>query len=138
MKYLITSALPYANGPLHFGHLAGAYLPADVIVRHKRLLGNEVKFICGSDEHGVGIMLNADKEKVDYKTYVDKWHVDHKQLFEQYQIKFDFFGQTSEKYHEEEVVKWFNALYEKGLIETRDDQQLYCNDCKMSILRDLD
>ncbi len=130
MKYLITGALPYANGPLHFGHLAGAYLPADVIVRHKRLQGHEAMFICGSDEHGVAIMLNAQKEKRDYKEYVDHWHKEHLELFKKYDIHFDFFGQTSAEYHKKEVLTWFSILHEKGFIEPRDTAQLFCGDCK--------
>lgn len=129
MKYLVTSALPYANGPLHFGHLAGAYLPADIIVRHKKLIGHRVKFISGSDEHGVAIMLNAQKDKIDYKKYVDGWHKEHLELFKEYSIDFDFFGQTSSDYHEKEVIRWFNSLNEKGFIEPRESEQLYCKDC---------
>lgn len=129
-KYLVTSALPYANGPLHFGHLGGAYLPADIIVRHRRLQGHRVIYICGSDEHGVAIMLDANKQKKNYKEYVDEWHKNHKELFKKYQVDFDFFGQTSAKYHEEEVTNWFNKLNEKGLIGTKDNQQLFCKDCK--------
>ncbi|HLE10732.1 MAG: methionine--tRNA ligase [Bdellovibrionales bacterium RIFOXYD12_FULL_39_22] len=129
-KFLITAALPYANGPLHFGHLAGAYLPADVVVRHKRLQGQQVMFICGSDEHGVAIMLNAQKEKKNYKEYVDFWHKEHAELFARYDIKFDFFGQTSAKYHQEEVVEWFKLLHAKGYIAPKDTDQLFCSDCK--------
>ncbi|MCP4915141.1 MAG: methionine--tRNA ligase [Oligoflexia bacterium] len=129
-KYLITAALPYANGPLHFGHMAGAYLSADVFNRHKRLQGEKTLFICGSDEHGVAIMLNAKKAGEDYKKYVDGWHADHKKLFDSYGVKFDFFGQTSADYHAEEVVKWFHSLNDKGYIGTQDGQQLFCNDCK--------
>ena len=73
-KVLITSALPYANGPIHFGHLAGAYLCADAYNRHCKLMGRESLFICGSDEHGVAIMLNAKKAEMDYQEYVNKWH----------------------------------------------------------------
>lgn len=130
MKYFITSALPYANGALHFGHLAGAYLPADAITRHLRLLNHEVKFISGTDEHGVAIMLNAKKANKSYKDYVNYWHAQQKSLFDKFQVEFDFFGQTSSDYHAEEVRIWFNELYEKGFIETREDKQLFCNDCK--------
>ncbi len=130
MKYLITSALPYANGQLHFGHLAGAYLPADVITRHLRMMGNTVKYICGTDEHGVAIMLNAKKQGIDYQSYVDQWHKEDKELFFKYQVEFDFFGQTSKEYHHKEVLEWFNLLHQKGYIAPKDDQQLYCNDCK--------
>jgi len=129
-KVLITSALPYANGPLHFGHLAGAYLPADILTRHNRLLGKKVIHISGSDEHGVAIMLNANKVKKDYKSYVDEWHAKHKETFSKYKIEFDFFGQTSAKYHEEEVKKWFKNLFDAGMVGTKENQQLFCNDCK--------
>lgn len=129
-RYLITSALPYANGPLHFGHLAGVYLPADVFYRHTKLMGRKAIHISGSDEHGVAIMLNAQKAGKEYKEYVDEWHDSHKKLFDKYKVFFDFFGQTSADYHAEEVVPWFKAIHEKGLIGTKDSQQLYCKDCK--------
>ncbi|MGB0455081.1 MAG: methionine--tRNA ligase [Bacteriovoracaceae bacterium] len=129
-KELITAALPYANGPIHFGHLAGAYLPADIYHRHQKLMGKETLFICGSDEHGVAIMLNAKKAGMDYKEYVDKWHKEHSDLFKACGVEFDFFGQTSADYHAEEVVPWFNILNEKGLIESKENQQLFCNSCK--------
>lgn len=129
-RYLITSALPYANGPLHFGHLAGVYLPADVYYRHTKLMGRKAIHICGSDEHGVAIMLNAQKADKDYKTYVDEWHASHKALFDKFKVTFDYFGQTSADYHADEVVPWFKAIHEKGLIGTKDSQQLYCKDCK--------
>ncbi len=128
-RHLITAALPYANGPIHFGHLVGAYLPSDVYNRHRRLQGEKTLFICGSDEHGVAIMLNAKKAGEDYQSYVNKWHADHAEVFKEYGVEFDFFGQTSADYHAEETVKWFKDLHEKGYIEPRDGQQLYCNDC---------
>jgi methionyl-tRNA synthetase len=128
-KHLITSALPYANGPIHFGHLAGAYFPGDVYNRHQKMKGNKTLFICGSDEHGVAIMLNAKKADEDYQTYVNKWHKQHSELFKAAGIDFDFFGQTSSDYHAEEVVRWFEVLNEKGLIDTQDMEQLYCNSC---------
>jgi methionyl-tRNA synthetase len=129
-RHLVTSALPYANGPLHFGHLAGVYLPADAFVRHKRMKKEKVIHISGSDEHGVAIMLNANKAKRPYKEYVDEWHAEHKALMKDYEISFDFFGQTSAKYHEEETLKWFKALHDKEFIEPRDEEQLQCLDCK--------
>src|SRR6056300_1311797 len=113
-RYLITSALPYANGPIHLGHLAGAYLPADIYTRHHRLLGHNVLHISGSDEHGVAIMLNAQKAGKEYKQYVDQWHLEHKKTFEKFQVDFDFFGQTSADYHTDEVNLWFKAIYDKG------------------------
>ena len=129
MKNLITSALPYANGPLHFGHIAGVYLPADIFTRHKKLRGEKTVHICGSDEHGVAIMQNAQKAGRKYQDYVNDWHKTHKDLFDRYQIQFDFFGQTSSDYHREETLKWFTNLHEKGLIEKRTEKQLQCQDC---------
>lgn len=130
MKNLVTSALPYANGPLHFGHIAGVYLPADIFVRHKKLKGERTAHICGSDEHGVAIMQNAQKAGRAYQDYVNEWHKTHKALFDRYQIKFDFFGQTSAPYHKEETLKWFKVLHDKGMIEKRAEKQLQCQDCK--------
>lgn len=130
MKYLITSALPYANGPIHFGHIAGVYLPADIFTRHKKLKGERAIHISGSDEHGVAIMQNAQKAGIPYQEYVNKWHKEHKQLFDRYQIEFDFFGQTSADYHREETLTWFNDLLAKGLIEKRSEKQLQCQDCR--------
>lgn len=130
MKYLITSALPYANGPLHFGHIAGVYLPADIFTRHKKLKGEKAIHISGSDEHGVAIMQNAQKAKKSYQEYVNEWHKTHKDLFAKYDITFDYFGQTSQDYHKEETLKWFTDLLEKGLIEKRAEKQLQCQDCK--------
>jgi methionyl-tRNA synthetase len=129
MKYLITSALPYANGPIHFGHIAGVYLPADIFTRHKKLKGVKAIHICGSDEHGVAIMQNAQKSGKSYQEYVNEWHLTHKNLFEKYDIKFDFFGQTSAPYHKEETLKWFNDLLGKGLIEKKAEEQLQCQSC---------
>lgn len=128
-KNLITSALPYANGPIHFGHIAGVYLPADIYTKHKKMLGERTIHISGSDEHGVAIMQNANKAKIDYQTYVDKWNKEHKDVFDQYGITFDYFGQTSKEYHAVETVKWFKKLNEKGFIEKRAEDQLQCQDC---------
>lgn len=130
MKYLITSALPYANGPIHFGHIAGVYLPADIYTRHRKLNGDKAIHISGSDEHGVAIMQNAQKAKISYQEYVNSWHKTHKDLFDKYEIQFDFFGQTSAPYHKEETLKWFHDLLSKGLIEKKSEKQLQCQDCK--------
>jgi methionyl-tRNA synthetase len=129
MKHLVTSALPYANGPIHFGHIAGVYLPADIYTKHRKLKGERCIHISGSDEHGVAIMQNAQKAKISYKEYVDGWNKEHKAVFDQYGIEFDFFGQTSEEYHARETLLWFHALYEKGFIEKRAEDQLQCQDC---------
>lgn len=128
-KFLVTSALPYANGPLHFGHIAGVYLPADIYTRHLKLKGKEVIHICGSDEHGVAIMQNAQKAKIPYQDYVNQWHQNHMEVFSLYDIEPEFFGQTSSKYHEEEVLTWFDVMNKKGAFEKRKEQQLQCNDC---------
>lgn len=129
MKHLVTSALPYANGHLHFGHLAGVYIPADIYTRHRKLQGARAIHISGSDEHGVAIMQNAQKAKKSYKEYVDGWHADHKALFDKYGVHFDYFGQTSADYHKEEVLEWFRVLHEKGFIEKKAEDQLQCQDC---------
>ncbi|MBD66605.1 MAG: methionine--tRNA ligase [Halobacteriovoraceae bacterium] len=129
MKHLVTSALPYANGPIHFGHIAGVYLPADIYTKHLKLKGEKCIHISGSDEHGVAIMQNAQKAKKTYQKYVDKWHESHSKLFDSYGIKFDFFGQTSSEYHAEEVLIWFDELYKKGFIEKRAEEQLQCQSC---------
>ena len=129
MKHLVTSALPYANGPIHFGHIAGVYLPADIYTKHKKLQGHNVLHISGSDEHGVAIMQNAQKAKKSYQDYVNKWNKTHKELFDKYKINFDFFGQTSADYHKEETLKWFKELYDKGFIEKRAEDQLQCQSC---------
>lgn len=129
LKYLNTSALPYANGPLHFGHIAGVYLPADIYTRHLKLKGEHAVHISGSDEHGVAIMQNAQKAGRKYQDYVNDWHKTHKDLFDRYQIQFDFFGQTSSDYHREETLKWFKVLNDKGMIEKRAEKQLQCQDC---------
>lgn len=128
-RHLITSALPYANGPIHFGHIAGVYLPADIYTRHRKMQGEKCLHISGSDEHGVAIMQNAQKEKIPYKEYVDGWHKNHSELFKKYGIHFDFFGQTSSEYHKEETLKWFEALHDKKFIEKQADEQLQCQDC---------
>ena len=128
-RYLVTSALPYANGPIHFGHLVGAYIPADVYTRHKKMQGENAIHISGSDEHGVAIIMGAQKAKKPCQEYVNDWHGEHKKLFDLFDIQFDYFGQTSAEYHHEEVLKWFEALNEKGLIGPKDTQQLFCKSC---------
>lgn len=129
MRYLVTSALPYANGPIHFGHIAGVYLPADIFTRHKKIQGHEIIHISGSDEHGVAIMQNAQKAKISYQEYVNQWHKTHKDLFDKYEIQFEYFGQTSAEYHKEETLLWFDELYKKGFIEKKAEDQLQCQSC---------
>ena len=108
---LVTSALPYANGPVHIGHLAGAYLPADVYVRFLRMREEDVLFICGSDEHGVPITLRARKEGVTPQEIVDKYHSIIKKSFSDFGISFDIYHRTSEKIHHETASAFFTVLF---------------------------
>ncbi len=113
-KYLVTSALPYANGPLHIGHLAGAYLPADIYVRYLRLLGKDVVYVCGSDEHGAAITIRAKKEGLSPRDIIDKYHELNKNSFKELGISFDIYHRTSEPLHYETAQEFFLKLYEKG------------------------
>lgn len=124
-KILITSALPYANGPLHFGHIAGAYLPADCYARFERLKKNEVLYICGSDEYGVAITLSADLAGRTPKEHVDIFHKINKELFETLQISFDHYSRTTWEGHVETTHQFFNDLLANGYIEARITDQLY-------------
>lgn len=124
-KVLITSALPYANGPLHFGHIAGVYLPADVYARFRRLLGDDVLYICGSDEFGIAITLNADREGLGYQEYVDMYHKLHKDTFEKLGFALDFFSRTTNPFHAELVQDFYSQLKASELIENRISEQLY-------------
>jgi methionyl-tRNA synthetase len=123
---LVTSALPYANGPLHFGHIAGAYLPADIFVRYHRLAGSDVVYVCGTDEHGVAITLNAEKEGRSYQAYVDHWHGEIKALFERFDIRFDHFSRTTHREpHYPLSQEFFLRLLRSGRLVRRDVQQLW-------------
>ena len=113
-RYLVTSALPYANGELHLGHLAGAYLPADIYVRYLRLQGKEVVYVCGSDEHGAAITLRAKKEGTTPQEIIDKYHGVFKQTFEDLGISFDYYHRTSAPLHHETAQGFFKKLLEKG------------------------
>lgn len=113
-RHLITSALPYANGPLHLGHLAGAYLPADIYVRYLRLTGKDVLWVCGSDEHGAAITIRAKKEGVSPRKIIDKYHTLNKNTFEALGISFDYYHRTSELVHHKTSQDFFTKLYEKG------------------------
>ena len=113
-RHLITSALPYANGPLHLGHLAGAYLPADIYVRYLRLLGKDVLWVCGSDEHGAAITIRAKKDGVSPRVIIDKYHALNKNTFDALGISFDFYHRTSEEIHHKTSQDFFTKLYEKG------------------------
>lgn len=124
-KILITSALPYANGPLHFGHIAGAYLPADCYARFERLKKNDVLYICGSDEYGVAITLSADLAGRTPKEHVDIFHQVNKDFFEKLQISFDHYSRTTWEGHVEPTHQFFNDLLANGYIEARTTDQLY-------------
>lgn len=113
-KYCVTSALPYANGALHLGHLAGAYLPADIYVRYLRGLGADVVFICGSDEHGAAITIRAKKEGISPQEIIDKYHALNKQTFVELGISFDHYDRTSAPLHHETAQAFFLKLIEKG------------------------
>ena len=126
MKYLITSALPYANGELHLGHLAGAYLPADIYVRYLRGRGRDVVWVCGSDEHGAAITLRAKKEGISPKDIIDKYHNLNKETFERLGISFDHYDRTSASLHHETAQDFFRKLYEQGdQFEERTTEQYY-------------
>jgi len=124
-RTLITSALPYANGPLHIGHLAGAYLPSDLYTRFLRLRGEDVLHICGSDEHGVPITLAAEKEGVSPQVIVDRYHELNKNTFEDYGIEFDYYGRTSSATHHKTAQEFFLTLDQKGVFKKKSEQQLY-------------
>ncbi len=124
-RTLVTAALPYANGPLHLGHLAGAYLPSDLYVRYKRLTGADILFICGSDEHGVPITLAAEKAGVSPQDIVDRYHAQLKDAFDRMGVSFDYYGRTSSPTHHATSQEFFTKLHEKGVFKRKKDQQLF-------------
>jgi len=124
-KVLVTSALPYANGPIHLGHLAGAYLPADIFVRFCRLMGRDVIYIGGTDEHGVPITLTADREGITPQEVVDRWYVHISKTFERAGISFDHFSRTSLPIHHETSQDFFLKIYNQGLLTRKVEKQLY-------------
>ena len=129
-RYLVTSALPYANGLKHVGHLAGAYLPADIYVRYLRAQKRDVVFISGSDEHGTAIPIQAMKEKTTSRAIIDKYHEALKQDFHDLDISFDIYHRTSAPIHHETASEFFTALYEKGELETKETEQYYDEESK--------
>ena len=124
-KVLITAALPYANGPLHFGHIAGAYLPADCYARYKRMNQDDVLFICGSDEYGIAITISAELAHRTPQQQVDLFHGINKELFQKLNISFDHYGRTTTKRHAETTKEFFFSLLENGHIEEKMTEQLY-------------
>lgn len=129
-RHTVTAALPYANGPVHIGHLAGCYLPADIYVRYLRSKGEDVVFICGSDEHGVPITIKAKKEGVTPQQVVDKYHEMMKRSFEEFGISFSIYSRTSSKVHHETAQEFFKTLYDKGVFTEKVTEQYYDEEAK--------
>jgi methionyl-tRNA synthetase len=129
-RITITAALPYTNGPVHIGHLAGVYVPADIYARYQRLLGKDVAFVCGSDEHGVPITIKAKKEGITPQQVVDKYHEIIKKSFEEFGITFDNYSRTSAKIHHDTASEFFKKLYEDGKFIEEVTEQLYDEEAK--------
>ncbi len=129
-RYTITAALPYTNGPIHIGHLAGVYVPADIYSRYLRLKGNDVAFVCGSDEHGVAISMKAKKEGVTPKEVIDKYHGIIKKSFADFGISFDNYSRTSAAVHHKTASDFFVKLYEQGDFIEEETEQLYDDEAK--------
>ncbi len=130
-KILVTSALPYANGPIHLGHLSGAYLPADIYVRYKRLKGDDIIYVCGSDEHGVPITITADKEKITPKQVIDRFHEANKIAFEKFGMSFDIYSRTSLPVHHSTSQEFFKCFYDAGLLVEKKSMQFFDEKAKM-------
>jgi len=129
-RYTLTAALPYTNGPVHIGHLAGVYIPADIYARYLRLKGRDVAFICGSDEHGVPITLRAKKEGITPQQVVDKYHAIIKKSFKDFGISFDNYSRTSAQIHHKTASEFFKKLYEDGKFIEETSEQLYDAEAK--------
>lgn len=129
-RTLVTCALPYANGPVHIGHLAGVYVPADIYVRYLRMRGEDVLFICGSDEHGVPITIKARQQGVTPQDIVDKYHQIIKDSFSGLGINFDIYSRTSSKVHEKNASEFFRKLYDEGKFITKESEQYYDPEAK--------
>ncbi len=124
-RYTVTSALPYANGPIHIGQLAGAYVPADIFVRYLRMQGADVAFICGSDEHGVAITLKALREQTTPQAIIDKYHELNKESFRRFGIDFDIYHRTSDPLHHATAQEFFTRLHDEGAFTTQTTEQFY-------------
>lgn len=129
-RYLITAALPYANGLKHIGHLAGAYLPADIYVRYLRAQKRDVVFVCGSDEHGTAIPIQAMKEQTTPQAIIDKYHSIIEQNFEDLSIAFDVYHRTSDPIHHQTAQEFFTALHKQGALEVQESEQYYDEEAK--------
>jgi methionyl-tRNA synthetase len=130
-RNLITCALPYANGPVHIGHLAGVYVPADIYVRYLRMRGRETLFVCGSDEHGVPITIAARKEGCSPQDIVDKYHAIIKQSFADFGITFDIYSRTSSATHHKYAAEFFRKLYDEGKFIEKETEQFYDPEAKV-------
>ncbi|MCI0708434.1 MAG: methionine--tRNA ligase [Ignavibacteriae bacterium] len=130
-RILVTAALPYANGLLHLGHCAGAYLPSDIYVRYQRLKKRAVLFICGSDEHGVAITVTAEKEKITPQAVVDRYHPQNKSAFEKFGMSFDNYSRTTLPIHHKTAQDFFAEFHQRGILKEKEEQQLYCETDKM-------
>ena len=124
-RILITAALPYANAPIHLGHLAGAYLPADIYARFQRLRGRDVLFICGSDEHGVAITLAADKEHTTPQAIVDRYHAMDRDAFARFGMSFDNYSRTSLPLHHATALEFLMEFQRRGVLREKNERQLY-------------
>ena len=124
-KIMVTAALPYANGPIHIGHLAGCYLPSDIYVRYLRMRGRDVKFVCGSDEHGVPITIKAKKEGITPQDVVDRYNAMMKGAFEEFGISFDHYSRTSSPQHHKNAQEFFKTLMNKGALVAKETQQYF-------------
>ncbi len=129
-RTLVTCALPYANGPVHIGHLAGAYIPGDIYVRYLRLRGEDVVFVCGSDEHGVPITIKAREQGVTPQDIVDRYHKVMKDAFAGLGINFDIYSRTTSKVHEANASEFFRKLYDEGKFITKSSMQFYDTEAK--------
>ena len=129
-RTLVTCALPYANGPVHIGHLAGAYIPGDIYVRYLRMRGEDVVFVCGSDEHGVPITIKARAQGVTPQDIVDKYHQGMKDAFTGLGINFDIYSRTTSKVHDENASEFFRKLYDEGKFITKETEQYYDEEAK--------
>jgi methionyl-tRNA synthetase len=130
-RILVTAALPYANGLLHLGHLAGAYLPADMYVRYQRAKKRDVLFLCGSDEHGVAITVTAEREKITPQAVVDRYHGLNKATFEKFGMSFDNYSRTSLPLHHKTAQEFFAEFHRSGVLKEKEEQQLYCEKDRM-------
>lgn len=129
-RTLVTSALPYVNGPIHIGHLAGVYVPSDIYTRYLRLKGEDVLHICGSDEHGVPITIRAKQEGVSPQDVVDRFHTLNKKAFEDLGISFDIYSRTTSEIHKKTASDFFRKLYDKGEFIEQTSEQYYDEEAK--------